>query len=224
MMSIRALGLPLGAWLLSAGISFNAAAVTLEELDAQLQVLEARLVVSDVMPATRYARIAPVLALPQASGPEDCARAGSEMTQEKKSLVAALRKKRSTVDEIGALITKQRRSLFQNGCTDADRKQLERLRADLDSVVLDDDRHKGDALLDCVNQKIRASEFERDIAIENGASTAEQHGFRQRLDQMNRFSQQMIDLSIEIGSAANLHGRLVKSVKEFEVICEGSGW
>ncbi|NCC58792.1 MAG: hypothetical protein EOM17_14375, partial [Synergistales bacterium] len=48
-------------------------------------------------------------------------------------------------------------------------------------------------------------------------------GFNKRLDQLNKFSTEMIDLSIEIGSAANLRDRLEIPEERFYIDVEETG-
>lgn len=195
-------------------------ATTLEELDAALRVLESKMSESETAFAPRaeeVEQVAPVMSVSKSLG---CDLTLSQMKKDRRMLESTLRIKRDGINKVDKRVSEHRRSLLHEGCGYDDRTHLVKLRAELAKVSLTEARRQGDELLDCINQKIRASEREQADAIKDDDSRHKQIGISKRLNIENRFSQEMIDLSIQLGSAASLHDRLEQSVEEFKALCD----
>lgn len=153
--------------------------------------------------------------------PVACAATFPMMAAEQSLLQKELSDKKAVVEEVSALITAQRHNLLANPCTDSGRAQLAELWSELGAIDLPGYSNRGDALLDCVNLKIRTNEKNLPTILKDSESRYAQLGISKRLNRLNGFFKEVADLSLRLGRSANLQARLKKSVKGFQMVCDG---
>jgi len=148
-----------------------------------------------------------------------CERNGTELRSEREMLAVRLEAKRADIDGFNERVTVLRDTLLRNGCTDADRETLKALKAEIGAIEFNEDKRLADTLLDCTNTKILQGEAKKDSMLAENADSYAVVQMNKTLDHLNRFSREVLDLSISIGSAADLLDRLSRSTDKFDAMC-----
>jgi hypothetical protein len=196
---------------------------SLEDLDKRLKLLENKVEAAGVSPLWE-AIVQPKQPIIDIPKQEVCVQNSEEMISAKSELVVSLEKKGKLVNKLAEDVTEIRRSLLKSGCGEKDHKILSKLNSDYAAIKIIEDHNRSNELLDCVNQKILMGEREKKEAMNSKTDNYKILGLSKRLDALNAFSSQMLDLSKEIASTANLLERLEKSLNKLNQLCEQGEW
>lgn len=202
------------------GLPLPASADPLALVDARLRQLEQILAnVGSETPAETAVKPKPPEL--QLAKPEHaiCDRDGEDLRAEQSDLAERLATKRETVDALDERVTALRGTLMKNGCTDNDRKHIQAMKAEINVIDFGEEKRLADALLDCTNNKILQGETRKDALLASKSDALAVVGMNKTLDRLNRFSREVLDLSIDIGSAADLLDRLRRSIGKFDTMC-----